>query len=117
MAAAIPQPIVGGLYCALFGLISAVGIRELTKADLNMDRNLFVAGFSLFMGLSLPAYFGSDAGQVALESIGTVSTGLRDVVSSVGTAGMAVAAIIGLILDNTLPATRKQRGLDVAKEK
>lgn len=117
VAAAIPQPIVGGLYCALFGLISAVGIRELTKADLNMDRNLFVAGFSLFMGLSLPAYFGSAAGQAALENIGTVSTGLRDVVSSVGTAGMAVAAIIGLILDNTLPATRQQRGLEVTGEK
>lgn len=117
LAAAIPQPIVGGLYCALFGLISAVGIRELAKADLNMDRNLFVAGFSLFMGLSIPAYFGSDAGKAALESIGTVSTGLRDVVSSVGTAGMAVAAIIGLVLDNTLPATREQRGLEVVKEK
>jgi len=25
---------------------------------------------------------------------------------------MAVAAIIGLTLDNTLPATRKQRGLE-----
>ena len=111
-AAAIPQPIVGGLYCTLFGLISAVGIRELTKADLNLDRNLFVAGFSLFMGLSIPAYFGSDAGQAVLENLGTYSTGLRDVVSSIGTAGMAVAAIIGLTLDNTLPATAQERGLE-----
>ena len=29
LAASIPSPIVGGLYCALFGLISAVGVKEL----------------------------------------------------------------------------------------
>ncbi len=112
LAAAMPKPIVGGLYCVMFGLISAVGIKELTKADLNLDRNLFVAGFSLFMGLSVPFYFGSDAGIAMLEQVGTVSTGLKDVIGSIGNTGMAVAAIIGLILDNTLPATRKQRGLE-----
>ena len=108
----MPKPIVGGLYCVMFGLISAVGIKELTKADLNLDRNLFVAGFSLFMGLSVPFYFGSDAGIELLGQIGTYSTALKDVVGAIGNTGMAVAAIIGLALDNTLPATRKQRGLD-----
>ena len=59
----------------------------------------------------MPAYFNSDAGAAALEQLGTVSTGLQDVVASIGKTGMAVAAILGLILDNTIPATRKQRGL------
>ena len=123
IAASIPTPIVGGLYCALFGLISAVGIKELTKADLNVDRNLFIAGFSLFMGLSVPYYFNSEAGTELLSQIGSfklgemdispITNGLRDVVSSIGKTGMAVAAIIGLTLDNTLPATAKQRGLDL----
>ena len=117
LAASIPSPIVGGLYCALFGLISAIGIRELTKADLNIDRNLFVAGFALFMGLSVPFYFGSDSGQSALEQIGTFSTGLRDIVGAIGNTGMAVAALIGLVLDNTLPATPKQRGLERGESK
>ncbi len=127
-AASIPTPIVGGLYCALFGLISAVGIKEFTKADLNVDRNLFIGGFALFMGLSVPAYFNSDAGAQLLDQIGSLSwlgesgkseqvksfaTGLRDVVAAIGKTGMAVAAIIGLVLDNTLPATAKERGLDV----
>lgn len=124
VAAAIPGPIVGGLYCTLFGLISAIGIRELTKADLNVDRNLFIAGFSLFMGLSVPAYFHGDSGAQALEYIGGLYpnaengnlnpffVAVRDVVSAIGKTGMAVAAIIGLALDNTLPATRKQRGLE-----
>jgi uracil-xanthine permease len=111
-AAAIPIPIVGGLYCALFGLISAVGIKELAKADLNVDRNLFISGFSLFMGLSVPAYFVGDAGSAALEYIGDSSSGLRDVVAAIGKNGMGVAAIIGLMLDNTIPATRKERGFE-----
>jgi nucleobase transporter 1/2 len=124
VAAAIPGPIVGGLYCTLFGLISAIGIRELTKADLNVDRNLFIAGFALFMGLSVPAYFNGDSGSQALEYIGTsfqntengtlnpFFVAVRDVVAAIGKTGMAVAAIIGLTLDNTLPATRKERGLE-----
>ncbi len=111
IAAAMPKPIVGGLYCVMFGLISAVGIKELTKADLNLDRNLFVAGFSLFMGLSVPFYFGSDAGVALLEQIGGFSVALKDIIGAIGNTGMAVAAIIGLALDNTLPATRAQRGL------
>ncbi len=112
IAACMPEPIVGGLYCVMFGLISAVGIKELTKADLNVDRNLFVAGFALFMGLSVPFYFDSDPGKAMLEQVGTFSKGLSDVIGSIGNTGMAVAAIIGLLLDNTLPATRKQRGLE-----
>jgi xanthine/uracil permease len=111
IAASIPTPIVGGLYCALFGLISAVGIKELTKADLNVDRNLFIAGFALFMGLSVPYYFNSPAGTEAMISLSKFSPGLADVASAIGKTGMAVAAIIGLVLDNTLPATPKQRGL------
>lgn len=113
LAASIPIPIVGGLYCALFGLISAVGIKELTKADLNLDRNLFIAGFALFMGLSVPFYFNSPAGEAAMAQVGGFSEGLRDVIQAIGKTGMAVAAIIGLVLDNTLPATAKQRGLKV----
>ncbi|MFT5300222.1 MAG: nucleobase transporter 1/2 [Mariniblastus sp.] len=111
IAASIPKPIVGGLYCTLFGLISAVGIKELTKADLNVDRNLFVAGFALFMGLSVPHYFSSPAGLAAMGQLAEVSVGLKDIVSAIGNTGMAVAAIIGLVLDNLLPATAKERGL------
>ncbi len=112
-AAAIPTPVVGGLYCALFGLISAVGIKEFAKADLTVDRNLFIGGFALFMGLSVPAYFNAEVGTKAMESLAEISVGLKDVVESIGKTGMAVAAIIGLVLDNTLPATPKQRGLSV----
>ena len=124
-AAAIPGPVVGGLYCALFGLIAAIGIQQLAKADLSSDRNLFISGFSLFMGLSVPAYF------AARESVDALGPGLTlaaytptaegllaalpatlgGIVGSIGSTGMAVAAILGILLDNLIPGTSEERGL------
>jgi nucleobase transporter 1/2 len=126
-AATIPGPVVGGLYCALFGLISAVGIQQLAKCDLRADRNLFIAGFSLFMGLSVPEYFKTvaDAAKIAPGQtlalytptaeawLDVLSAGVKGVVVAIGTTGMAVAAIIGIVLDNVIPGTDAERGLDI----
>lgn len=108
LAAAIPKPVVGGLYCALFGLISAVGIRQFARADLNSDRNLFVGGFSLFMGLSVPYYF-DNGGSAAVTA--TFPAGVDVVINAIGQTGMAVAAILGITLDNLIPGTAIERGL------
>jgi nucleobase transporter 1/2 len=114
IAAAIPGPVVGGLYCTLFGLIAAVGIQHLAKADLKSDRNLLIAGFSLFMGLSVPAWFDGSAAfyqpgpETLLEQMPEM---LRGIVQSIGLTGMAVAAIIGITLDNLIPGTPEERGL------
>ncbi|QDU88051.1 Uric acid permease PucK [Pirellulimonas nuda] len=108
VAAAIPQPVVGGLYCVMFGLISAVGVRQFAQADLSSDRNLLIGGFALFMGLSVPAYFYSDAGEAMINA---VPWGLGPILGAVGKTGMAVAAILGITLDNLIPGTDKERGL------
>lgn len=111
--ATLPSPVVGGLYCTLFGLISAVGISITARADLSSQRNLLIVGFSLFMGLSVPAYF---AGVPALgyppaEVSIPWAPWLADMVRAVGSTGMAVAAISGLLLDNLIPGTPGERGL------
>lgn len=109
LAAAIPKPVVGGLYCTMFGLISAVGVRQFAKADLNSDRNLFVGGFALFMGLSVPFYFSEfSTGQ---EDVAWMPAIARDLTIAIGSTGMAVAAILGILLDNLVPGTRQERGL------
>lgn len=112
-AATIPGPVVGGLYCALFGLIAAVGIQQLAKADLSSDRNLFIAGFSLFMGLSVPAYFEGYTIYTpgAAELLAGLPDGLKTTIDSVGRTGMAVAALIGIVLDNVIAGTPAERGL------
>ncbi len=129
--AAIPGPVVGGLYCALFGLIAAVGVQQLAKADLHSDRNLFIAGFSLFMGLSVPAYFNSVTGDaIASADPGSIlatytptaepllawieaemGSGARGILFAIGANGMAVAALLGLFLDNIIPGTHAERGI------
>ena len=125
LAAAIPGPVVGGLYCVMFGLISAVGVQQLAKCDLTSDRNLFIAGFALFMGLSIPAYFSTVSDAATITGGQTLATytptaeplleflpkQLSDIVTAIGSTGMAVAAIIGLILDNLIPGTDEERGL------
>lgn len=109
-AAAIPKPVVGGLYCVLFGLISAVGVRQFAKADLSSDRNLLIGGFSLFMGLSVPFYFSSFS--TGPKDVQWMPQSFQGLVVALGSTGMAVAAVIGLTLDNCIPGTRRERGLE-----
>lgn len=113
LASTLPRPVVGALYCALFGLIAAIGVQQVARADLRSDRNLLIIGFSLFMGLSVPAYFagvpelGFEARRVAIAW----APWLADVINIIGSTGMAVAAIFGLLLDNLLPGTPEERGI------
>ncbi len=115
IAATIPEPVVGGLYCVLFGLIAAVGIQQLARADLSSDRNMFIVGFSLFMGLSLPAYFkGYDGGGIHptwKELSVNLNVSVRSLIESMGLTGMGVAGTIGVILDNIVPGTHEERGI------
>lgn len=100
----IPQPIVGGMYCAMFGMIAAVGLSNLQFVDLNSARNLFVLGFAFFMGLSVPEYFGQ-------HPIAFGPEWLANILNTLGGTGMAVGALCALLLDNTIPGTPEERGL------
>jgi nucleobase transporter 1/2 len=107
---AIPQPIVGGMYCAMFGMIAAVGLSNLQFIDLNSGRNLFILGFALFMGLSVPEYFA----QHPLTWPGALGP-VGDILTSIGKTGMAVGALCAFVMDNTVPGTDEERGLTAWK--
>ena len=100
----IPSPIVGGMYCAMFGMITAVGLSNLQFVDLNSTRNLFILGFAFFMGLSVPEYF-------AVHPVTLEPEWLANIINTLGSTGMAVGAFIALLLDNTVPGTAEERGL------
>jgi nucleobase transporter 1/2 len=102
----IPQPIVGGMYCAMFGMIAAVGLSNLQFVNLNSARNLFILGFALFMGLSVPNYFAANP-----VDFGSGLTLLAEIANTLGRTGMAVGAFIALVLDNSIPGTAEERGL------
>ncbi|SEQ45228.1 uracil-xanthine permease family protein [Natrinema salaciae] len=136
LIATIPDPIVGGLFIAMFGQIVAVGISNLRHVDLESSRNTFIIGFALFVGLAIPAYMGNFESTIAfretvgLESateslvtaLGASGTGTAapieaaaqavvDTVYIIGSTGMAVGGLAALFLDNTIPGTREERGL------
>ena len=60
----IPDPIIGGLFIVMFGLITGIGLSNLQFIDLNSQRNLFILGFSLFVGLMVPTWVESTSDKV-----------------------------------------------------
>jgi uracil-xanthine permease len=104
----MPSPVVGAMYCGLFGMIAAVGLSNLVLCDMSSSRNLFIIGFAFFMGLSLPEYFE----QFPLGAEWPLSVKwIGDIITTIGKTGMAVAGIIALVLDNLIPGTDEERGL------
>ncbi|ELT94865.1 hypothetical protein CAPTEDRAFT_177506 [Capitella teleta] len=102
----IPDPIVGGVFLVMFGMITAVGISNLQFVDLNSSRNLFIFGFSMFFGLSLPQWLASNT-----EAIHTGSDIADQIFTVLLSSSMFVGGVIGFFLDNTVPGTAKERGI------
>lgn len=113
VVATIPSPIVGGAYLALFGLIAAIGLSLLRRIDMDSQRNLLIVGFVLFAGFVFPSYFGSEAAaEFSFFDIGW----LTDIIVSIGSSGIATAAVLGLLLDNLIPGTPEERGMQTGYE-
>jgi len=88
LISSVPTPVTGAIGLVLYGMIAAVGIRILINAKINLgdSRNLLVAAVILVIGIgcdSLPIY-----GTVAIS-------------------GLALAAVIGIILALILPAGKE----------
>jgi uracil-xanthine permease len=117
LIASIPEPIIGATYCVLFALIAGLGLTQLKKVDIDKDRNVFIFGFSIFMGLSVMAYFKGVHSETSLSAPGVFAgwnyeprpvvwpgyQQLADIINSIGTNAMAVAAFVALFLDNIIP--------------
>lgn len=104
--ASLPDPILGGMFCTLFGMITAVGLSNLQLVDLNSSRNLFVLGFSIFFGLTLPTYL-----ETHPHSIRTGVPDLDQILTVLLSTEMFVGGFLAFCLDNTIPGSRQERGL------
>ncbi|KAL7390789.1 hypothetical protein ABVT39_027941 [Epinephelus coioides] len=104
--ASLPDPILGGMFCTLFGMITAVGLSNLQLVDLNSSRNLFVLGFSMFFGLTLPTYLDAHP-----DSINTGLTELDQILTVLLSTEMFVGGFLAFCLDNTIPGSKQERGL------
>ncbi|XP_056275405.1 solute carrier family 23 member 2 isoform X3 [Pseudoliparis swirei] len=106
--ASLPDPVLGALFCTLFGMITAVGLSNLQFVDLNSSRNLFVLGFSIFFGLMLPSYIKENPLVTGIE-------GVDQVLNVLLTTAMFVGGSVAFILDNTIPGTLEERGVQKLK--
>ncbi|XP_027741621.1 solute carrier family 23 member 1-like [Empidonax traillii] len=106
MLASIPSPVIGGMFLVMFGVITAVGISNLQYTDMNSSRNIFIFGFSIFSGLTIPNWASKNS---TLMETGIIQ--LDQVIQVLLTTGMFVGGLLGFILDNTIPGTQEERGL------
>lgn len=90
----MPSATIGGVSLILYGMIAAVGIRNLVEAnvDFSQSRNVIVA--ALIMVLSIGIKYGANDS----ISFGVVSL-----------SGLAVAAIVGVLLNAFLPSADERK--------
>lgn len=87
MLQTIPVPVMGGISIILFGMIASVGVRTLIEAEIDFShsRNLLIASLIFVLG-------------IAIDNVVVWRT--------VSLSGLAIAAVIGVILNKILPADR-----------
>ena len=86
----IPAGIIGGISFVLYGMISAIGVRNVVEnqVDFTNSRNLIIAAVILVSALGF-------------NSVGGISFAIAGV--SINLSGLAVAAIAGILLNAILP--------------
>ena len=100
----IPTAIVGGVSFILYGMISAVGVRNVVenRVDLTKSRNLIIAAVIFVCGLGFSATGG------ITFTVGSASITLT---------GLAIAALAGVILNAVLPGNDYRFGTDPVGDK
>jgi uracil permease len=85
---AMPAATIGGVSLVLYGMISAVGVRNIVEnqVDFTHSRNLFIAALILVLAIGIK-YGANDAISIGFTSL----------------SGLAVAALVGILLNAILP--------------
>ncbi|KAG6492219.1 nucleobase-ascorbate transporter 12-like [Zingiber officinale] len=130
--ASIPDVMVAGLLCCMWAMIAALGLSNLRYSETGSSRNNIIIGLSLFLSLSVPAYF-QQYGLIPSSNssvpsyfqpyvvashgpIHTSSRGVNYVLNTLFSFHMVIAFIVAFILDNTVPGSRQERGVYVWSE-
>ena len=93
----LPAAIIGGVSFILYGMISAIGIRNIVenKVDFTNSRNLIIAAVILVCGLGFSSGITFDIGS-----------------TSITLTGLAIASIAGIILNAILPGKDYEFGVN-----
>ncbi|KAL9296843.1 hypothetical protein ACSQ67_022739 [Phaseolus vulgaris] len=130
--ASIPEVMVAGLLCFMWAMLSALGLSNLRYSEAGSSRNIIIVGLSLFFSLSIPAYFQ----QYGISPNSNLSVpnyfqpyivashgpfhskygGLNYVLNTLFSLHMVIAFLVAVILDNTVPGSKLERGVYVWSE-
>ncbi|XP_021369666.1 solute carrier family 23 member 1-like isoform X2 [Mizuhopecten yessoensis] len=102
----IPYPVLGGALVVMFGMFIGVVLSNLQYVSLTSTRNIAIIGTSILFGLMVPYWVeqnpnGIDTGNPDTDRV------LRVILGNANFAG----AVLACFLDNTIPATKEERGI------
>ena len=88
LVSSMPTATIGGVSLVLYGMIAAVGVRNIveSKVDFTKSRNVIIAALILVLAIGIK-YGNNDAISIGFTSL----------------SGLAVAAIVGILLNAILP--------------
>ncbi len=97
----IPTAIIGGISLMLYGMISAIGVRNVVEnqVDFTNSRNLIIAAVILVSALGF-------------NSVGGITL-FQNESMSISLSGLAIAALLGIVLNAVLPGNDYEFGKDL----
>ncbi|KAM3692797.1 hypothetical protein ACJW31_08G115800 [Castanea mollissima] len=130
--ASIPEVMVAALLCFMWAMLTALGLSNLRYSEAGSSRNIIIVGLSLFFSLSIPAYFQ----QYGISPNSNMSVpsyfqpyivashgpfrsnygGVNYILNTLLSFHMVIAFLVAVILDNTVPGSRQERGVYVWSE-
>ena len=111
IVAAMPDATMGGVSLILYGMISAVGVRNVVenKVDFTKSRNVLIAAMILVLSIGVKFQtFYNELGQEVVNSGITFQIG--DL--AINLSGLAIAALVGIVLNAILPGKDYEFGAD-----
>ena len=101
LVAAMPAATIGGVSMILYGMISAVGVRNVVenKVDFTESRNVLVAAIIMVLAIG-----------ISYSSVGAVIIPIGSV--TIKLSGLAVGALVGILLNAILPGKDYEFGAD-----
>ncbi len=101
----LSDPIIAGFYVSILGIVGGSGVQTaFTKAKLS-SRNVSIFGIALIIGMGIPIY-------IAANPIDTGILWLNNSINGICSSSMAIGGIGAIFLDQILPASDEERGIE-----
>ncbi|GBG58806.1 hypothetical protein CBR_g206 [Chara braunii] len=113
LMAIIPKPIVGGLLCIAFVQVISFALLNLKFVNVSNPKNMTVMALALYAGFAIPQWVTQTSSQGSQydRPIQLESSAISSVMNAYLGMPMLVALSAALLLDNTVPGSKDDRGV------